>query len=105
MKLYNNNLEEIKDQQKTEKIEATVKRMINFLIGKYGGDESFLIDKLESLAVVEHSAKNDKTYLVQKNGETKERKSPKSAAAFYTKKNQEFDGEKWSFENAIYVMN
>ena len=103
MKIYNKNLEEIEEQQKTEKIESTVKRMISFLGEKYGIDEEFLIDKLESLAVVEHSAKNDKTYLVQKNGETKERKSPRMAAAFYTKKNQEFDGEKWSFENAIYV--
>jgi hypothetical protein len=77
--------------------------MISFLVEKYGIDEAFLLDKLDSLAVVEHSAKNDKTHLVQKNGETKEIKSPRMAAAFYTKKNQEFDSEKWSFENAIYV--
>ena len=103
MKLYNKNLEEIEDQQKTEKIESTVKGMISFLVEKYGIDEEFLLDKLNSLAVVEHSAKNDKTHLVEKNGETREIKSSRMAAAFYTKKNQEFDGEKWSFENAIYV--
>lgn len=102
MKLYNKNLEEIENGEKVKFIENIVKKQIQFLVQTYGIDEKDLLDKLNTLAVVERSV-NDKTYFVEYKGNKIELKNSGVAAAFATRKRLNFDGEKWSFENGIYV--
>ena len=51
------------------------------------------------MSVVERGGE---THFVVKNGERHEIKSD-APASFVTKKDMEFDGEKWTFENAVYT--
>ena len=99
MKLYNRELEEIQNEDKEKNIQSIAEKNIVFLIKKYGIDEHFLRERLEKLAVVEREGK---THFVVKNGIRYEIQS-ESPAAFVTKKSQVFDGQKWHFENGVYI--
>ena len=101
MKLYNQNLEIIENKEKKEKISKIAEKNINFLVEKYGINEDLLRERYDKMAVVE---RNEKNFLVEKNGEKYELEN-KSAAAFCTKKNQQFDGKTFIFENGLYVSN
>lgn len=102
MKLYNRELEEIENQERQDRIESIVQRQIEFLVQNYGIDEKMLQDKAEGLAVVERRS-SDATYFAEYKGEKKELPNNRSAAAFVTMKKQEYDGDKWSFENGVYM--
>lgn len=101
MKLYNKKLEEIENQQKTEKIRNLLERMIDFLVKEYGINEDVLKERLNNVAIVERDIQ-DTSVLVEYNGKKYERPNSK-AGAFFTKKNQEYNGEQWNFENAVYI--
>lgn len=99
MQLYNRELEQIKNDDREKRILAIAKKNIDFLAERYGIDENILNQRLEKMSVVERSGD---THFVVKNGEKHEIESD-APASFVTKKNMEFDGEKWYFENAVYT--
>lgn len=102
MKLYNRELEEIDNQERQDRIASIVKSQIEFLVQTYGIDEKCLQDKAEGLAVVERHS-SDATYFAEYKGEKKELPNSRTAAAFVTMKKQEYDGDKWNFENGVYM--
>lgn len=102
MKLYNRNLEEIENQERQDRIGNIVKRQIEFLVQTYGISEKMLQDRAEGLAVIER-LHSDSTYFVEYKGEKNELPNSRSVAAFVAMKKQEYDGDKWSFENGIYM--
>jgi len=102
MKIYNRELEQIENPELHAKVGSIIEKQIEFLVQTYGVDEKLLQDKVERLAIVERHAA-DATYFVEYNGEKKELPNSRSAAAFVTRKKQEYDGDKWSFESGIYM--
>ena len=100
LKLYNKNLEKIEDKEKEKRFLKIAEKNIEFLVKNYGIDEQFLKKKLEMLSVVEKEGTN---HFVMQNGKKHEINPTTSPASFVTKKNQEFDGKKWYFENAVYT--
>ncbi len=102
MKLYNRELEEIENTEQYASVENIIKKQIEFLVQTYGIDEKLLQDRAEGLAVIERSS-GDKTYFVEYKGEKQELPNSLTAAAFVTTKRQDYDGEKWKFENGIYM--
>lgn len=100
MKLYNRNLEEIKDNSRENRMQALVNQVIDFLTREYSIDKQFLQEKAEKIAFVERESAE--TYFVEYNGR-KDELSNVGAESFVTHKKQEYDGEKWNFENAIYT--
>lgn len=101
MKLYNRNLEQIEDKSREMRMQLLLEEVIEFLVNKYGVDRKFLQDKAVKIAFVERNS--NESYFVEYNGEKKEINTSSGAAAFVTHKNQEYDKEKWEFENAIYA--
>ena len=99
MKLYNRELEIIENKERENRIQEIAEKNIAFLVDKYGIDENILRQRLEKMSVVERGGG---THFVIKNGERYEIKSD-APASFVTKKDMEFDGEKWNFENAVYT--
>lgn len=99
MRLYNRELEQIQNAERENRIQEIAEKNISFLVEKYGIDEDFLMKRLEKLSVVERKGK---THFVIQNGEKFEINS-NAPASFVTKKDMEFDGNKWSFENAVYT--
>lgn len=102
MKLYNRDLEEIENQERKDRIESIVKKQIDFLVQNYSIDKKMLQDKAKNLAIVERKP-YDATIFVEYKGEKKELPNPNMANAFATTKKQEYDGDKWNFENGIYI--
>lgn len=99
MKLYNRELEQIENKEREKRILTIAEKNISFLVKEYGIDENILRHRLEKMSVVERTGG---THFVVKNGERHEIKSG-APASFVTKKDMEFNGEKWTFENAIYT--
>ena len=102
MKLYNRELEQIENEERRKRIQALAEREILFLVENYRIDEVSLRKKLEKLAIVEREGKS---YFVEYNGKKQEitRGDFSSIASFVTHKNQIYDGNKWSFEIAVYT--
>lgn len=99
MRLYNRDLEQIQNENREKRIQGIVEKNISLLVNKYQIDENLLRKRLENLSVVE---KEGKTHFVIYNGKKVEINSG-NPASFVTKKEQEFDGDKWNFENAVYT--
>ena len=102
MKLYNRELEEIENLERYNRIKNIIEKQIEFLVQAYDIDEQMLRDRAERLAIVERNPK-ESTYFTEENGIKKENPNPRSVAAFVTIKRQEYDGEKWEFENGVYI--
>lgn len=101
MKIYNKKLEEIENDEMNLYVSKLAKENIEFLQEKYNIDKNMLLERFEKMSIV---IKEGKEHSVTKNGELYKVGSA-HAAAFVTKKNQEFDGRKWLFENALYINN
>ena len=100
MKLYNRKLEIITNPDREKRVQMLAERNILFVAEKYGIDESMLRRKLDVLSVVE---REENSFFVIYNGQKEEIPNRGSAAAFAGHMSQECDGNKWSFENAIYI--
>ena len=81
------------------RIQKIGEKNIDFLVKRYRVNEELLRKRLELLSVVKREGK---THFVIQNGVRHEITS-NAPASFVTKKNMEFNGNKWSFENAIYL--
>ncbi len=101
MKLYNRQLMEIENAQYKNKIDFLAKKIIDFISKTYGIDEKILLDKYNNLSIVERMP--NESHLVEYNGQKITVDSGRDAASFVTHKAQSFDGEKWHFENALYI--
>ena len=101
MKLYNRNLEQIEDKSREMRMQLLLEEVIEFLVNKYEVDRKFLQDKAVKIAFVERNS--NESHFVEYNGEKKEINTSSGAASFVTHKKQEYDKEKWEFENAIYT--
>lgn len=101
MKIYNRELEPVENTELSRRIEKIVLKNIVFLVQNYAINEDFLRERAESLSVVERSGP---THFVTQNGQKYEINS-NAPASFVTKRNMEYDGNKWNFENAIYTSN
>ena len=101
MKLYNRNLEQIEDKSREMRMQLLLEEVIEFLVNKYEVDRKFLQDKAVKIAFVERNS--NESHFVEYNGEKKEINTRSGAASFVTHKKQEYDKEKWEFENAIYT--
>ena len=101
MKLYNRNLEQIEDKSREMRMQLLLEEVIEFLVNKYEVDRKFLQDKAVKIAFVERNS--NESHFVEYNGEKKEINTSSGAASFVTHKKQEYDKEKWEFEDAIYT--
>ena len=100
MKLYNRDLEQINNSSREKRFLILVTEVINFLNNEYGIDRDFLHKKANEIAFVEREP--SESSFVEYNGKKEEVRS-EGAASFVTHKKQEYDGQKWNFENAIYT--
>ena len=82
-------------------MQLLLEEVIEFLVNKYEVDRKFLQDKAVKIAFVERNS--NESHFVEYNGEKKEINTSSGAASFVTHKKQEYDKEKWEFENAIYT--
>lgn len=101
MKLYNRELQEIENKRREERITALVQKVVNFLEERYGIPKEEFQEKIDNLSIVER--KPNESYFVEENGEKVEKTNGKDVDSFVIIKKQDFDGEKWIFENAIYM--
>ena len=100
MKYFNEELEECQNEEFLTSMKSIVEEQIAFLSQNYGIDENFLKKKAENLSIVEWDGRS---HLVDYNGERHRVNDDGNAGAFLTTKNQIYDGEKWTFENALYL--
>lgn len=101
MKLYNRELEEIENEERYNRIDSILKKQIDFLEQTYGIDTGVLQARAERLAVIE-TQPTDLTHFIEYKGKKQECKNPSRAAAFAKSKKQDYDGNRWTFENGIY---
>lgn len=99
MKLYNRDLELIENREREKRVTELAEKNISFLVENYGINENVLRKRFEKMALVERVGK---THFAVQNGEKHEIQS-NAPASFCAKKNMDFDGEKWTFENGLYT--
>ena len=100
MKLYNRDLEQINNSTREKRFQILVTEVINFLNSEYGIDRDLLQKKAKEIAFVERES--SESSFVEYNGKKEEVKNT-GAASFVAHKKQEYDGQKWNFENAVYT--
>lgn len=102
MKIYNKELCEVSNEEKSEFLGSIIERQIEFLRQTYDIGDEDIQERANKLVAVERDPK-DATYFVEYKGEKTQLKNDDWVAAFLTKKKIEFDGENFHFENGIYI--
>ena len=101
MKLYNRDLEQIKNKSMESRMQSLVEEVIDFLNNEYGIDRQILQEKAKKISFVER--KPNETHFVEYKGQKEEVTTGKDAASFVTHKSQIYNKRQWTFENAIYT--